>query len=133
MTKLTILVVEDHEPSRAGLTELLADEGYQVAAVASGTEALANAGDLCPDVAIVDLHLPDLDGFSVVRALRERCPDCNCIVASGSSVLETDGESPRLVSYSEQALDVGAVAYLDKPIDLDGLLRLIASFDRGGD
>jgi len=68
--KRSVLIVEDEEDIRELLSYTLLREGYQVAAVASGEEALAVAEAKMPDLVILDLMLPGLDGLTVCRKLR---------------------------------------------------------------
>ena len=68
--KRSVLIVEDEEDIRELLSYTLLREGYQVAAVASGEEALAVAEANMPDLVILDLMLPGLDGLTVCRKLR---------------------------------------------------------------
>lgn len=69
---MTILIVEDDANLRRGLAELLALEGYETATAANGAAALEAYSDVSPDFCIIDVGLPDLDGFEVCKALRAR-------------------------------------------------------------
>lgn len=67
----TVLVVDDHAGFRGMARVLLADGGFQVIGeAADGARALAAAAELAPDVVLLDVGLPDMDGFAVTRALR---------------------------------------------------------------
>jgi CheY-like chemotaxis protein len=66
----TVLVVDDHAGFRAGIRRLLERQRYRVVEAVDGRDALARAVELRPDVALVDVHLPDLDGFAVASGLR---------------------------------------------------------------
>jgi DNA-binding response OmpR family regulator len=66
-----ILVVDDEEPARRLLCVQVAARGYRVVEAASGQAGLSTAATLHPDLVIVDLELPDLDGLDVIRRLRE--------------------------------------------------------------
>jgi PAS domain S-box-containing protein len=68
----TALVVDDHAPSRAWLRELLRDERIEVFEASSGTEALSRLEEITPDLVVVDLLMPGMDGFAVVEAIRAR-------------------------------------------------------------
>ena len=69
----TVLIVDDHPSFRAGARTLLEAEGYTVVGEAEdGASALAAADELQPDVVLLDVQLPDLDGFEVSRLLLER-------------------------------------------------------------
>jgi CheY-like chemotaxis protein len=122
-----VLVIEDYEPARVALAELLTDEGFQVEQLATGCEAIARAEKEPFDVAIVDLQLPDLDGVAVVKSLREHRPEARCIVISGSAVLDSDGPTPRLIDRGAEVIAAGAIAYLPKPLDFNRLLEVLGS------
>jgi DNA-binding NarL/FixJ family response regulator len=66
----TVLIVDDHEPFRAAARAVLEAGGFDVVGeAADGAEALAGVADLRPDVVLLDIQLPDVDGFSVARQL----------------------------------------------------------------
>jgi CheY-like chemotaxis protein len=69
---LTILVAEDNEFSAQLMEQLLARQGHRVRLATNGREALALAGEGAFDLLLLDVHMPELDGFEVVRAIRER-------------------------------------------------------------
>jgi DNA-binding NarL/FixJ family response regulator len=67
-----VLIVDDHPSFRASARSLLESEGYEVVGeAADGTEALAVAAQLAPDLVLLDVQLPDIDGFEVARRLAE--------------------------------------------------------------
>lgn len=68
--KRKILIVEDHAPTAESMRALLQVLGHECAAVADGKSALAVAAQIDPDIALIDLHLPDIDGYEVARGLR---------------------------------------------------------------
>jgi CheY-like chemotaxis protein len=120
-----ILVIEDDGRARSALAALLIEEGFDVAQAGNGAEALAALAQP-PVVALVDYRLPDIDGVSLIRAIRERVSGCRCIMVTGSADLHIadDGEA----SFSDreaEALDAGAAGYLAKPVDLAALLQLM--------
>jgi two-component system KDP operon response regulator KdpE len=101
----TILIVDDEPPIRRLLRTSLASQGFQVSEAADGRGALAEAGRSRPDLVVLDLGLPDMDGADVIRALR----------GGGNAV-------PILVLSSRadekgkvEALDLGADDYVTKP------------------
>ncbi|TMF56220.1 MAG: response regulator, partial [Chloroflexi bacterium] len=101
-----ILMVEDH-PDVADLYQLkLQLEGYRVAVAADGASGLELAGSLRPDVILLDIHLPMLDGMQMLAALRER-PDTRDIPV----VVFTEDESRELMEEAER---LAAAAYLVK-------------------
>ena len=80
----TVLIVDDHPSFRATARALLESEGFDVVGEAeNGVRALAAAGDLCPDVVLLDVHLPDFDGFEVASRLKTNgCPPAVVITSS---------------------------------------------------
>jgi twitching motility two-component system response regulator PilH len=66
----TILVVEDNQVDRSRLEKLLGDAGYQVSTAGNGTEALAAVKRSKPDLVLMDINMPGMDGFAATRALK---------------------------------------------------------------
>jgi CheY-like chemotaxis protein len=71
-TRSRVLIVEDDQPVRELLASALATAGYEVHEVADGPEALEKAEQVIPDVVLLDIRLPGIDGFEVCRALKQR-------------------------------------------------------------
>jgi two-component system KDP operon response regulator KdpE len=116
----SVLVVEDDPQLRRALTINLRARGYEVQAVGDGASALSAAAAELPDLVILDLGLPDMDGVEVVGGLRGW-------TAVPSIVLSArDGQRDKVA-----ALDAGADDYVTKPFGMDELLaRLRASLRR---
>jgi DNA-binding NarL/FixJ family response regulator len=117
-TTSRILLVDDHALMRESVRVLLDDaDGLEVAGEAeTGTEALRRAAELEPDIVLLDLDLPDVDGFACLDALRREHPDALVVVFAGV-------DDPALV---EAALARGAAGYVLKrvsPLDLASALR----------
>jgi two-component system KDP operon response regulator KdpE len=109
-----ILVVDDEAAICRALSAGLKARGYEVAAAATGTEALAEAAGTSPAVVILDLGLPDIDGIEVCRRLRQ-WSDVPVIV------LTAEGGDERKV----MALDEGADDYVTKPFSMPELLARV--------
>jgi DNA-binding NarL/FixJ family response regulator len=121
--QLTVLIVDDHPVVRQGLRVLLeVHDGIEVTGeAADGPEALALAAQLNPDVILLDLKLPGLDGIAVLTELRAR--------AIGARVLVlTSGNDPAQVT---RALQAGASGFLYKDVDPDALIRAIRAVNDG--
>ena len=120
---IRVFVADDHGLVRAGLEQLLsaADDIEVVGTAAGGREAVDRVGDTAPDVVLMDLSMPDLDGIAATRGVLERCPDCQVVVLTSFSDRE------RIVA----ALDAGAVGYLLKDAEPDELLRGVRAAARG--
>ncbi len=118
----TRLLVVDDEPGVLQLVERFARElGFDVQYRGSGREALAVLPDLKPDVALVDLQMPELDGIDVLRAMRAAAPDCQVILMTGHATVDT----------AVQAVQAGALDYIEKPFDLERLRRLLVGVRDG--
>lgn len=109
-----ILIIEDEQPIRRFLKASLSSEGYFITEAVSGQDGLRKAASQPPDLVILDLGLPDLDGQEVLERLREWC-SAPIIVLSAR-----DQESQKI-----QALDHGADDYLTKPFGVGELLARI--------
>lgn len=113
---MRVLLVDDDHDARELLSELLATHGCAVSAHETAAECIAAAGSFAPDVAIVDLHLPDTDGLQVIRALRSAAlPQLRVVVITGLVSAE----------MRQRALDAGADAYLAKPAIYGELLSTL--------
>ena len=112
----TILVVEDNERLATGLRSNLEFEGYHVVVAGTAEEGLRRATDASPDLVLLDLMLPDADGYRVLRDLRERGNDVPVLV------LTALGEEADKV----RGFRFGADDYVTKPF---GLMELLARVD----
>ena len=123
MRKTSVLIADDHALFRQGLAALLGDnDNITVLGEAqTGREALARAAELSPDIVIMDLTMPDLNGFDATRTLRERRPDTRVIILS----MHADAE------YVFRAFQCGASGYLLKDSAVDEILSAIRQVDGG--
>ncbi|MGA3123443.1 MAG: response regulator [Polyangiaceae bacterium] len=119
MTVLTVLVIDDESQMRRFLRSSLAANGCKLIEAANGTEGLAEAASQHPDVILLDLGLPDIDGIEVTRRLRE-WTDTPIIILSAR------GQDQDKIA----ALDAGADDYLTKPFSLPELLARIRVAER---
>jgi two-component system KDP operon response regulator KdpE len=114
-----VLVVDDEPQIVRALTISLTARDYIVTSAHTGQEALDLARSTLPDIVVLDLGLPDIDGIEVVRALREHSP-VPIIILSGRN----QGAS------KVRALDAGADDYVTKPFDLEELLARLRAAER---
>jgi PAS domain S-box-containing protein len=105
----TILIVDDEPIGRRILEVLLADQGYHLVMACSGAEALARAAELMPDLILLDIMMPNMDGFEVCQHLR-----ADPLLADVPVVMVTalDDRDSRL-----RGIEVGADDFITKPID----------------
>ncbi len=119
MTAIRLMVVDDHAVLREGLRFMLQhDDSVTIVAEASdGREALETLETAQPDVMLLDLNMPHLDGLETLRRVRADWPDVAVVVLS----IHDDPE------YVEQALRSGAAGYLLKTVSKDELVRAIGA------
>ena len=110
-----ILIVDDDANMRKTLEEILRVNNYQSVGVGSGKEAVRLAGKEIFQAALIDLRLTDLPGLDVLRAIKEKSPETECIILTGFASTET----------AIQAVNLGAYSYIQKPYDIDQLLLTI--------
>ena len=117
-----VMVVDDSLTVRKITGRLLAREGYQVIAAKDGVDALEQALDIVPDVMLVDIEMPRMDGFDLTRNVRAdaRLKDVPIIMIT-SRIAD---------KHRNYAREIGVNHYLGKPYDEDELLRLIAGYVR---
>ena len=115
--RATVLLVDDHALLRTGVANIINQEAdlQVVAEAGNGLEALAAYDRVKPDVTLLDLRMPAMEGIEVVRRLRERDPRARVIVLT---TYDTDEDISR-------ALKAGAKAYVLKDISADGLVACI--------
>jgi two-component system KDP operon response regulator KdpE len=110
-----VLVVDDEPQLLRALVLSLTHRGFEVSTAADGTRALAIVESGRPDLVLLDLGLPDMDGLEAIRQLRISHPVLPIIVLSARS-----GHGDKIV-----ALDLGAVDYVTKPFDMNELLARV--------
>lgn len=120
----TILIVEDEPSLRRFMSRLLTREGYEVRVAEDGLEALSLAEKGTPDLVLLDLMLPEMDGFDVCRRLRARSDtaDVPILVVTARATLES----------REKSFEAGANDFILKPYDPRELIALIGERIRGG-
>jgi CheY-like chemotaxis protein len=107
------LIADDKPAGRDLVRTVLESSGYAVFEAVDGREALQQANQTHPDLIILDLHMPHLDGFAVIAELRRNAEFASTpIVALTASAMQGD---------CERALSAGFTAYLVKPIRLSDL------------
>jgi CheY-like chemotaxis protein len=114
----TVLIADDRATSRELVRTVLENSGYAVIEASNGVEALRNARELKPDLIILDLHMPGLDGFGVVLELRrDQALASTPVMALTASAMQGD---------RERAISAGFTAYIAKPIQLRMLRSEVA-------
>jgi len=112
-----ILIVEDEPSLRGLLARILEAEGYEVAQAANGAQALAALRTLRPAAVLLDLVLPDVDGWQVLRSSQQLAARRPPILVAAANLTSRDIVCLRRL---------GARAWFEKPFDLDDLLATLA-------
>jgi DNA-binding NtrC family response regulator len=111
-----ILVVDDEADIRGLLKEILSEEGYEVDVAANAAQARASRARQNPDLVLLDIWMPDVDGISLLREWSASTTDgCPVVMMSGHGTVETAVEATRL----------GAFDFVEKPLSLAKLLRTV--------
>ena len=112
-----ILIVDDQEDIRRSLTGILEDEGYQVLTASNGSDALEVAREEAPDLVLLDIWMPGMDGIQALESLKSQMPDLTVVMMSGHGTIET----------AVKATKLGAYDFVEKPFSLDKMLITIAN------
>lgn len=114
--KATVLVVDDEASILDTLSSILEDEGYEVITAASGESGLEMFSKHTPDIVLLDVWMPDMDGIETLKNIRTKDKEVSIIMISGHSNIDT----------AVQAIKLGAYDFLEKPLSLDKVLILIS-------
>jgi two-component system, cell cycle response regulator DivK len=117
MANRRVLVVEDNEKNMKLFRDVLGATGYEILEAASGEAAIAVAVERAPDLVLMDIQLPDIDGLEALRRLRadERTAAVP-VLALTAQAMQGD---------RERFLDAGFDGYLSKPVDVPELIRTV--------
>jgi two-component system cell cycle response regulator DivK len=123
---LSVLIVDDSERNRKLARDVLRAAGFRTLEAASGAEAIALAAEHLPDVILMDLQLPDMEGTDAARSLADGTRTARIPVVALSA--------HRLESEAAGFLAAGFAGYLEKPIDVGGFAEQVRSYcsGRGG-
>ena len=110
-----VLIVDDEERVVQSIAGVLEDEGFRVAKAKSGEEAIKVFQQEEPDVTLLDIWMPGMDGIEVLKRLKWIAPECQVIMVSGHATIST----------AMTAVKLGAFDFIEKPLSLDLLLMTI--------
>jgi DNA-binding response OmpR family regulator len=113
MKNMKVLLVDDEEEFVKALAERLKMRDLRSDTVLDGEEALSFVEDQEPDVMVLDLKMPGIDGMEVLRQVRKAYPNIQVIILTGHGTEKHEEEAKRL----------GAFDYLEKPVNLDVLVK----------
>ena len=112
-----VLIVDDEYLIRYALQILLEDDGYSAFTAGCGDDALRLFSEQKPDIVILDIHLPDIDGMVLLETIKEIRPAAAVIMATACPDVRS----------SMEAMKRGALDYLEKPVSIDHLKALMES------
>jgi CheY-like chemotaxis protein len=115
----TLLVADDSADTRAVLARMFSSYGYRVVEACDGREAVKMALRECPDLIVMDLNMPVMDGLAAIERIRELKERCGDIAIVAITAFDTYG-------MKEAAIEAGCDAYLLKPLALDELESVVA-------
>lgn len=110
-----VLIVDDEASIRQSLSGALKDEGYKVTLAASGKEAIEALRADRPDVVMLDIWMPEMDGLEVLKQVKSEWPDQIVIMMSGHGTIDT----------AVRATKLGAFDFIEKPLSLERLLVML--------
>ena len=111
----TICIVDDEPAILNSLSSILEDEGYQVVVATNGVEGLKVVRSDSPDLVMLDIWMPEMDGLETLKRLRSQFPGILVVMMSGHGSIET----------AVKATKLGAYDYLEKPLDLEKVTILV--------
>lgn len=111
----TILVVDDEDGVRESVREVLADEGYRVLDTADGSRVLEMIKAERPELVLLDIWMPQVDGIGLLKEIKSQEPDLNVVMVSGHGNIHT----------AVTATKFGAFDFIEKPVSLEGLLSTV--------
>lgn len=114
-----ILIVDDDRPTSAGMADVIEEWGYEPEVADNVKVGWAAVSKLVPDVAIVDLKLPDGSGLDLLHRIKESYPDVSVIILTGHATVDS----------AVKALKVGAEDYVTKPVDLPRLQVILKTIE----
>lgn len=121
---IKVLLADDHSIVRAGLRRIVEESGDMavIAEAADGRETIRLVRETSPDVAVIDISMPGLDGLEVVDQLRGQCPDLPILILT----MHEEGQ------YVVRAIQAGAMGYMTKQSAPEQLLKAIRKIYEGG-
>jgi two-component system cell cycle response regulator DivK len=115
-----ILYVEDHPAQRDIMAQMLELSGYEVAVACDGMDGVEQARSWNPDLILMDLRMPRMDGFEAIKLLRSNPETADIPIIAISAWASA--------KHKERALDAGADEHFTKPVDLSRLIETINRF-----
>lgn len=111
----TILIVDDQYGIRILLNEVLKKEGYQTLQAANGPEAIQLAKENVPDLVLLDMKIPGMDGIEILKRMKAENPNIRAIIMTAYGELD----------MIQEAKNIGAIMHVPKPFDIDDIRQTI--------
>lgn len=111
----TILIIDDEQSILTSLQGALTDEGYRVRTAPSGQKGLALLEEETPDTVLLDIWMPEMDGLTTLKIIKEKYPTVPVVMMSGHGTIET----------AVKATKLGAFDFVEKPLSLEKILVLL--------
>ncbi len=111
----TILIVDDQYGIRILLNEVLKKEGYETLQAANGPEALKLAKENNPDLVLLDMKIPGMDGIEILKRMKAHNPDTRAIIMTAYGELD----------MIQEAKNIGAIMHVPKPFDIDDIRKTV--------
>lgn len=121
MEQKKILIVDDQNGIRILLVELFSNEGYEMFQAANGKAALEVVEQEVPDLVLLDMKIPGMDGLEILRHIKETHPQINVIMMTAYGELD----------IIQKAKDLGALSHFTKPFDIDEMRQAVDRCLRG--
>lgn len=118
--KLKALIIEDNEQNMYMLTFLLENNNYEVFQAFNGLDGIKAAIEHSPDVILLDIQLPQMDGYQIAKELRKKNDLQHIPIVAVTS--------HAMVGDREKAMESGATGYIEKPIDPDNFIQRMESY-----
>ena len=118
--QMKVLIVDDEPEICSLLEEFLSQRGYAVVTATSGEEGISKFAVMKPDLVLLDIRMPDIDGLQVLKQIKQSDPQTGTIMITAIKDSDT----------VKQALTMGVNDYIVKPIDLNHLEKLLTSWQR---
>ena len=110
-----ILIVDDQFGIRILLNEVLQKEGYDTFQAANGLQALEILNDHVPDLVLLDMKIPGMDGIEILKRMKVLQPDIKVIIMTAYGELD----------MIQEAMDLGAITHFAKPFDIDDIRKAV--------
>ena len=115
MSNERILIVDDEKNIASSLEGILSDEGYQISVAGDGLDALEKIQSDPPDLVLLDIWLPGMDGIEVLKTLKSHHPEIEVLIMSGHGTIDT----------AVKATKLGAYDFIEKPFSMDHLTQSV--------